>query len=179
MKPHSRVTRRIVAFALVALLAACDTSVVPSAEPTDIPITGDWAQFVRRDLASARAGTPNGLLEPCWLPDGYSLVQLFYFPAEGDSSDLHYTDGSHGLHIWQAHRAPGELGGDDPVLHGEPTEIGGNIDWVVERRSEAEAGVAGFVIYSARLADGRTVSIDSTLPDDVMERILESLCFRT
>jgi hypothetical protein len=160
----------------VVVLAGCDAS---ATLPTDIPITGDWAQFVRRDLAAARQGTANGLLEPCWLPDGYSLVQLFYFPAEGDSTDLHYTDGVHPLHIWQAQKAPGELGADDPVLHGEPINSGGDIDWVAETRSRADAGVDGFVIYSARLADGRTVSIDSTLPADVMQRVLDSVCLRT
>ncbi len=164
---------------VLAQLMACNAS-IPSATstpaPTDVPIGGVRPTITRQDLAAARDHMAGGLLEPCWLPDGFHLDHIAYFAPER-SADLWYGGGDHYLHIWQVHRQPAELGSDDPVTQGNPRSTETD-EWRVRPLSAAQVGESGIVEYSSRWADGRTLSIDSDLDADVMERVLGSICVR-
>ncbi|MCC6618165.1 MAG: hypothetical protein IT341_03890 [Chloroflexi bacterium] len=148
---------------------------LPSPTPKEVVIGGVRPTITRQDLIAARAGVPGGLMEPCWLPDGFALVHVAYIAPER-TTDLYYTGNENYLHIWQTHRDPSELGSDDPVVQGDPLPLAGDIEW--RARSLAPLGRSGVAEYSARLPDGRTVSIDSNLGRADVERILESVCVR-
>jgi hypothetical protein len=161
--------RRVITATLL-VLAGCGLG-VPT--PTEIPIGGVREPFTRENLVAARAGMPGGLLEPGWLPDGFVLVHADYI---GESVDLAYEGAGRSLHIWQTHISPDQLGESDPVPKGEPLE---GTEWNANPLPAAQVGRAGVVEYSARLADGRTVSVDSDLEASAIERVLASLYLRT
>jgi hypothetical protein len=121
---------------------------------------------------------PGGLLEPGWLPDGFVLVHADFIEAGNriESVDLAYDRAGSYLHIWQTHISPDQLGESDPVPQGEPLE---GTEWNANPLPAAQVGRAGVVEYSARLADGRTVSVDSDLEASVIERVLALLYLRT
>lgn len=145
---------------------------------TEIPIGGAREPMTRQDLAAAREGMPGGLLEPGWLPDGFALVNVSYLRAMGEieSVDLQYGDGTNYLHIWQTTMSPEKLGTKDPVKGGETIAIG-DIEWTADDLFVFN-GVANGVQFSARLTDGRTVSIDSDLDVETMRAVIESLYLR-
>ena len=165
---------------LALAVVACDAlplSPSPTPAPTEIPFGGERASITPRDLAAAREGMPGGLVEPSWLPDGFELMLVSYFGGLEDSTDLYYNDGEHSLHIWQAFRGPGELGPKDPFDYGDRSPIGDTVEWHATSL-EDQLQTDGLVEYRGRLPDGRTVTVDSTLDAEVMERVLQSLYVR-
>jgi hypothetical protein len=161
--------------AWVAIVGGC---AVISPAPTEIPIGGLREPITSQDLAAARDGMPGGLLEPGWLPDGFELVNVSYLQAMGDvrSVDLQYRSEVNHLHIWQTTVAPEELGAEDPVKGGGETVAIDDREWTTHDRSAN--GFANAMQFSARLTDGRTVSIDSDLDPETMRGIIESLYLR-
>ncbi len=146
--------------------------------PTEVAIGGVRPEITRADLAAARVDMLGGLLEPCWLPDGFQLAHIAYTGLGPPSTDLWYDGGDLYLHMWQTYLRPSELGSEDPVALGEPTSIGDDIEWRANPLAHRQIGRAGVVEYSARLPDGRTVSIDTDVSGDDIERLLNSLCVR-
>jgi hypothetical protein len=167
--PDAHRMRRVITATLL-VLAGCGLG-VPT--PSEIPIGGLREPFTRENLVAAREGMPGGLLEPGWLPDGFVLVHADFI---GETVDLAYEGAGRYLHIWQTHVSPDQLGESDPVPKGEPLEGTG---WNANPLPAQQVGRAGVVEYSARLADGRTVSVDSDLEASVIERVLASLYLRT
>ncbi len=166
-------TQFVAWFAVAATAAAC------SSLPQQIPIGGVRAPITAENLARARAELPGGLLEPGWLPDGFQLIHAEYVPGgrNVDSVDLVYQSETNYVHIWQTVLTPEELAGKDPVTHGEPIP---DSEWNANRLDPLQTGRAKVVIeYSSRRPDGRTVTADSDLPDDVMLRILDSVILRS
>jgi hypothetical protein len=149
----------------------------PTPGPTEIPFGGERASITPMDLAAAREGMPGGLVEPSWLPDGFELMFVAFYGGLEDSTDLHYNDGEHQLHIWQAFRGPGELGPKEPFDYGDRIPIGDTVEWH-STSLEDQLRTDGLVEYRGRMPDGRTVTVDSTLDAEVMERILQSLYVR-
>lgn len=170
-----RLSAGVVLLVQVVGCSAADPGTVLPPTPREVVIGGVRPTITRQDLIAARAGVPGGLLEPCWLPDGFALVHVAYIAPER-TTDLYYTGNEKYLHIWQTHRDPSELGSDDPVAQGDPLPLAGDVEW--RARSVAPLGRSGVAEYSARLPDGRTVSIDSDLGRADVERILESVCVR-
>lgn len=159
----------------VALVAtACGW---PSQTPVEIPVGGVREGITAANLAAARDGMPGGLLEPGWLPEGFELVHAEYVKVgrQVESVDVVYENGTNYVHLWQTQLSPEELGVKDPVTKGEPIDDTG---WNMNPLNAARVGREGVVEYSTRLPDGRTVTVDSDLPADVMRRILESLYLR-
>jgi hypothetical protein len=120
---------------------------------------------------------PGGLVEPRWLPDGFVLVTAEYVEA-GDwiqSIDLSYQGLDHSLHIWQTYLPPDQLAMLGPMPEGQPLD---SSEWSIEPLRAAQVGRAGVVVARARLDDGRTVSIDSDLAPETMQRVLDSLYLR-
>lgn len=165
---------RGVLLTILLVLAGCSASMP---RPTDIPVGGARAPITQQNRVAAREGMPGGLLEPGWLPDGFVLVSADYIEADDqiESVDVSYQGPSHYLHIWQTNASPEHLGDKDPVPMGQP--IAGTV-WGANPLPAAQIGRAGVVEYSARLADGRTASIDSDLDADTMKRVLEMLYLR-
>jgi hypothetical protein len=162
--------------ALAAIAAACSG---PRPTAPEIPIGGVRGPITRENLHAARDGMADGLLEAGWLPDGFALVNAEYDEQGGRiwSADLVYErpDGRY-VHIWQTHVSSDDLGDQDPVALGEP--ISGR-DWNANALSLAQVGRPGVVEFSARLDDGRTVSIDSDLERATILRVLDSLSLRS
>lgn len=160
-------------------MSACDTVALPTPEPapTEIPFGGERASVLPRELAAARNGMPGGLVEPSWLPDGFELVFVFYAGGLEDSTDLNFHDGEHHVHIWQAFRGPGELGPKEPFDYGDRSPIGDTVEWNATSL-EDQLETPGLVEYRGRMPDGRTVTVDSTLDAETMERVLQSLYVR-
>ncbi len=156
------------------VLAGCGANM---STPTDFPVGGMRPLMTQQNLVAAREGMPGGLLEPGWLPDGFVVVNADYIEANNqiESVDVYYQGPSHYLHIWQTNASPEHLGDKDPVRMGEP--IAGTV-WGANPLPAAQIGRAGVVEYSARLADGRTASVDSDLDADTMKPVLESLYLR-
>jgi len=167
----------LVAVSMTVALVGC-AALTPT--PAEIPIGGVREPFTRQDLAAARERMPGGLLEPAWLPDRFELVHVGRSGGANqiETVDLDYSDGTSYVHIWQTHLSPDQLGGSDPFPLGVPVGIGGEVEWHANALSAAQVFREGVVEYSARLPDGRTVSVDSDLDADVMRRVLESLLLR-
>lgn len=165
--------RGVVVAGLLAL-SACALN-VPTAR--EIPIGGVRESFVRENLAAAREGMAGGLLEPGWLPDDFVLVNAEFIGASNrpESVDLNYQGQLTYLHIWQTHATPEELGDSDPVPMGAPLE---DTDWNANPLPAAQAGRPGIVEFSTRLADGRTVAVDTDLDEDTARRVLSSMYLR-
>lgn len=159
----------------VLVLAGCGLG-VPT--PSEIPIRGIREPITRENLVAAREGMTGGLLEPGWLPDGFVLVHAEYIEAGNriESVDLAYDGAGRYLHMWQTHISPDQLGESDPVAKGEPLR---GTEWNANPLPAAQVGRAGVVEYSARLADGRTVTVDSDLDPRVIERVLAALYLRS
>lgn len=160
--------------ASMMLISACGQLAPTVAE---IPVGGARERITRQDLAAARNGMSGGLLEPTWLPDGFELVSVSYV-EDGDrveSVDSVYDDGNNYVHIWQTHMTADELGDSDPVPKGGRIE---GSDWRANPLPAAQVGREGVVEFSTRMPDGRTVTVDSDLPDDVVQRVLEALRVR-
>lgn len=117
------------------------------------------------------------VVEPSWLPDGLELMFVFFAGGLEDATDLHYHDGEHHLHIWQAFRGPGALGPKEPFDYGDRSPIGDAVEWHATSL-EDQLQTDGLVEYRGRMPDGRTVTVDSTLDAETMERILQSLYVR-
>lgn len=175
----ARARRAIAGLAFGLVVGGCVSLPVPDPEVVrhGVPIGGEWAAVIPRDLAAARQGMPGGLVEPSWLPDGFELVFVAYAGGMENSTDLHYRDGDHQLHIWQAFRGPGELGPKEPFDYGARTPIGDAVEWHASSL-ERQLGTVGLVEYRGLMPDGRTVSVDGTLDAETMERILRSLYVR-
>ena len=167
----------IAVVSIAAVLGGC-AALAPT--PTEIPIGGVREPVTRQDRAAAREGMPGGLLEPAWLPGGFELVNVGYIGTANqvETVDLNYDDGSNYVHIWQTHLSADQLGETDPFPLGDPIAIGGDVEWHANALPAEQAGRKGVMEFSARLPDGRTVSVDSDLDADVMERVLESLYLR-
>lgn len=174
-----QMTRQVALIAVVFTVALGGCAALAPA-PTEIPIGGVREPVTRQDLAAAREGMPGGLLEPAWLPGGFELVNVGYIGAANqiETVDMNYGDGTNYLHIWQTQVSPDELGETDPVPLGDPIAIGGDVEWHANPLPGAQGGRGGIVEFSARLPDGRTVSVDGDLDADVMKRVLESLYLR-
>jgi hypothetical protein len=160
---------------VAALVVACDSSMVDSsatARGTEVPIGGVRPEITSRDLELARERMPGGLVEPCWLPAGFELVHVVYGAPER-TTDLYFQGGPSSLHVWQTLRSREELGTDDPVALGSPGAISTEVQWHSNSLSSA------VVEYSARLPDGRTISVDSDLAAETMELVLQNLCTLT
>jgi hypothetical protein len=164
-------TRLSASIALATMATAC------GAIPQEVPVGGVRAPITAENLAHARAEMAGGLLEPGWLPDGFRLVHADFIGRHAESVDLTYESETNYVHIWQTVVTPQVLAASDPVPMGEP--IPGS-EWNANRLHPAQTGQAEVVIeYSTRWPDGRTVTADSDLPDDVMRRILDSVLLRS
>jgi hypothetical protein len=160
---------------MLVLIATGCTSLAPAA--SDVPIGGPRPQFTRANLTAARQRLAGGLLEPGWLPGRFELTLADYTETDGHirSVDLNYSDGTRYLHVWQTNLAPAELGAADPVVLGQPMT---GLAWGRYSLPASQAGRPGVIDYSSRLADGRTVSIDTDLDDATMRRVLASVVIR-
>ena len=165
---------------LMALLAACG-AIMPQAG--EIPIGGVRPLQTRDNLHAARERLVGGLLEASWLPPGFELTVVEYQEDGGRirSADLNYaagaqyTAGAQYMHIWQSDLTPAELGDKDPLPAGEPLPDTG---WYTKSLLPF-AGRGAVMEYSTRLADGRTVIVDSNLDEPAMRRMLGALVLRS
>lgn len=147
--------------------------------PQQVPVGGVRAPITAENIAHIRAEMPGGVLEPGWLPDGFRLVHAEFIGtgAHVGSVDLFYESDTNYVHVWQTLASPEDLAQNDPVAHGDP--IAGS-EWNANALHPAQTGRADVVVeYSSRRPDGRTVTADSDLPEDVMLRILESMLMRS
>ena len=89
--------------------------------------------------------------------------------------DLYYGVGDTDyVHVSQSHLPIEELAVNHPVATGDPTSVGG-VTWRANALPAAQTGREHVVMFSARMPDGRTVSIDSNLGADEMKHVLQSL----
>lgn len=166
--------RQLVSGALMLVVGATGCGLIPAPPPSEIPIGGPRAGVIAVDIVEARQEMEGGLLEPTWLPEGFELVNVGYLRVGHhiESADLNFDDGTRYLHVWQTLT---ELDPEsDPLRGGEQAEVG-DVVWLVERPPAAQLGRENVLVYSTRMADGRTVSVDSDLGAEVMERVLASL----
>lgn len=170
-------TRPLVRTALLVVLVGSGCGLLP-ATASEVPIGGIRPGSVEVDLQTARDEIPGGVLEPTWLPEGFELVDAGHDGGNWiESLTLTYIDGTHQVRVWQTTADMEETPEIDPVREGEPVEVAG-ITWRVHRLPADQVGALNVVQYSARMPDGRTVSVDSDLAPDAMERILASLAVR-
>jgi hypothetical protein len=156
----------------VAVLTACAIQILPTPQG-EIPFGGDRASILPRDLEAARDHLAGGLVEPSWLPDDFRLVFVFSSSFE-QASDLRYEGDEHYVQIFQAHRGPAELGPKEPFDYGDRSPIGDEVEWHAGSLAiDPEA-----TEYSARMPDGRSVSVASNLDPATIQRILDSLYVR-
>jgi hypothetical protein len=147
--------------------------------PEPVPVGGVRAPITAENLSAARSLMPAGLLEPGWLPEGFELVHADYIKVGRhiETVDLAYQGPTGSLHIWQTALSPDELADKDPLAMGDPIP---ESEWNANPIPPAQTGRELPVVeYSRRLDDGRTVTVDSDLPDDVMRQVLEALVIRT
>jgi hypothetical protein len=120
------------------------------------------------------------LLTPAWLPEGYSLEHIAWFPLDEligskyTAVDAWYSaPGRPIIHVWQTDNP--DLGRKDPIARGEPvavTAIG--VGW------SANHGLAGrdtsvATELSARLPGGVTVTVDGGVAFEDLVRVVKSL----
>lgn len=175
--PRGRVAGAAVG--LVAMLALAFTPVLS----VDAEVDDNLA--LRREMAAglvdqARDELTFDLLIPEWLPPGYSLEHIAWFPP---SEELGYPDesavdtwysapGRPLLHVWQTDNS--ELGDDDPVLVGEPLRLADGIVWSTMEGIQGLDTVSATVL-SARMRDGTTLSLDSGIAKADLMKVAESL----
>jgi hypothetical protein len=150
------------------ILVGCAPNLPVSSQ---IPVGGVRETVTRANLDAARERTVGGLIEPGWLPAGFTLAQAEYLEAgdEVESVDLTYEGAAHYLHIWQT--SSDDLA-KDPLAQDRPA---GDAEWSQEPLAQAQIGRADVVEFSARLEDGRTITVDSDLDPESIHQVLRSL----
>jgi hypothetical protein len=130
-------------------------------------------------LEEGRSALTFQMLEPTWLPDGYSLEHIAWFaPGYGldiseSSMDTWYSaPGTPRIHVWQTDNPeiPAEA---DPVSFGEQIMLAGR-PWSLAEDFRGE-DLHAVTMLSTRLPDGTTLSVDGALPSDVLARFAEGL----
>ena len=167
------IRRSAAALLLTGLLVGCSAT---AAAPTEFPIGGLREPITRQNLADVQREFPGEFLQAGWLPAGFELVNVEYVESANriESVDLQYAFGDASLHIWQSELPDEDLATKDPVATGDPISIGG-VNWHANALPATQAGRAGVIAFSARMADGHSISIDGNLGADVMKHVLESL----